>query len=76
MTIYEQGRVGDGLAVMHRGEISKTARECHIEGNRITVKYGFSGRVLLGPKGRTGNVALPLQVFVADASVTKSRLTR
>jgi len=71
VTIYEQGRVGDGLAVMHRGEISKTARECHIEGNRITVKYGFSGRVLLGPKGRTGNVSLPLQVFVADAKRDK-----
>jgi hypothetical protein len=71
VTIYEQGRVGDGLAVMHRGEISKTARECHIEGNRITVKYGFSGRVLLGPKGRTGTVALPLNVFVADSKREK-----
>ena len=26
VTIYEQGRVGDALAVMHRGEITKTAR--------------------------------------------------
>jgi hypothetical protein len=71
VTIYEQGRVGDGLAVMHRGEITKTARECHIEGNRITVKYGFSGRVLLGPKGRNGHVTLPLNVFVADAKREK-----
>ena len=57
--------------VMHRGEISKTARECQIEGNRITVKYGFSGRVLLGPKGRTGIVTLPLNVFVSDAKREK-----
>lgn len=71
VTIYEAGRVGDGLAVMHRGEISKTARECQIEGNRITVKYGFSGRVLLGPKGRTGVVTLPLNVFVSDAKREK-----
>ena len=41
VTIYEPGKVGDGLAVMHRGEITKTARECHIEPGRITVKYGF-----------------------------------
>jgi hypothetical protein len=67
VTIYEQGRVGDGLAVMHRGEITKTARECSIEPGRVTVKYGFSGRVLLGPKGRTGNVVLPLNVFITDA---------
>jgi len=67
VTVYEPGKVGDGLAVMHRGEITKTARECQIEPGRITVKYGFSGRVLLGPKGRTGRVTLPLNVFVTDA---------
>ena len=66
VTIYEQGRVGDGLAVVHRGEITKTARECRQEGNRITIKYGFSGKVLLGPRGKTGNVQLPLTVFVND----------
>ena len=71
MTIYEQGKVGDGLAVMHRGEITKTARECQIEPGRITVKYGFSGRVLLGPKGRPGRVTLPLNVFVTDAKREK-----
>jgi hypothetical protein len=71
VTIYEQGRVGDGLAVMHRGEITKTARECSIEPGRITVKYGFSGRVLLGPKGKTGAVSLPLSVFVTDAKREK-----
>lgn len=67
LTIYEQGRVGDGLAVMHRGEITKTARECSIDQNKVTVKYGFSGRVLLGPKGRAGNITMPLNVFVTDA---------
>ncbi len=67
VTIYESGRAGDALAVMHRGELSKTARECQIEGNRVTVKYGFSGRVLLGPKGRSGLIALPVKVAVNDA---------
>jgi len=71
VTIYEAGRVGDGLAVMHRGEITKTARECNIEPGRVTVKYGFSGRVLLGQKGKTGRVSLPVNVFVADAKRQK-----
>jgi hypothetical protein len=71
VTIYEQGKVGDGLAVMHRGEITKTARECQIESGRVSVKYGFSGRVLLGPKGKTGTVSLPLTVFVSDAKREK-----
>ncbi len=68
MTIYEEGRVGDSLAVRHRGEITKTARECTIEPGRITVKYGFSGRVLLGPRGTSGNIIMPVAVSVADAS--------
>ncbi|MET0651101.1 MAG: hypothetical protein ABWY63_01190 [Hyphomicrobiaceae bacterium] len=71
LTIYEKGRIGDGLAVMHRGEITKTARECQIEPGRVTVKYGFSGRVLLGPKGRAGYIGMPLTVFVTDAKREK-----
>jgi hypothetical protein len=73
LTIYETGRVGDGLAVMHRGEITQTARECEVEAGKVTVKYGFSGRVLLGPRGKTGNVTLPLTVFVTDAK--RERIT-
>ena len=30
------------------------------------VKYGFSGRVLLGPKGKPGIVTLPVTVTLAD----------
>lgn len=67
VTIYEDGRVGDSLAVKHRGEITKTARECIVEPGRVTVKYGFSGRVLLGPRGQTGSAAFPINVFVTDA---------
>lgn len=66
LTIYQDGRVGDGLAIVHRGEITKTARECQIERGRVTVKYGFSGRVLLGPKGKPGTVILPVNVTLAD----------
>ena len=71
LTIYEPGRVGDGLAIVHRGEITKTARECIIEGNKVIVKYGFSGRVLLGPRGKSGPITLPVSVFVADAKREK-----
>ena len=71
LTIYEPGRVGDGLAIVHRGEITKTARECVIEGNKVIVKYGFSGRVLLGPRGKSGPIVFPVSVFVADAKREK-----
>jgi len=71
VTIYEPGRVGDGLAVMHKGEITKTARECQVEPGRVTVKFGFSGRVLLGPRGKGGTVVLPVAIFATDAKREK-----
>lgn len=67
ITFYEQGHVGDALSVTQRGEITKTARECHFEGGRVVVKYGFSGRVLLGPKGQPGGLTLPVVVVVHDS---------
>jgi hypothetical protein len=73
LTIYEDGRAGDGLAIMHRGEITKTARECQIEPGRVTVKYGFSGRVLLGPRGKAGNITLPVNIMVTDSK--RERIT-
>jgi hypothetical protein len=67
LTIYAGGQVGNTQAVVHRGEITKLARECQIYGDRVTVKYGFAGRVLLGPKGVPGQVTLPVGIKVADA---------
>lgn len=67
-TNYTPGREGDALAVNYRSEITKTARECRIEAGRVSVKYGFSGRVLLGPAGKTQRVHLPVAVFVSDTS--------
>lgn len=71
ITFYQVGHVGDALAVAQRGEITKTARECQVEPGRVTVKYGFSGRVLLGPKGQPGNITLPITVSVNDGKRTK-----
>jgi len=68
LTVYESGRAGDNSGVQHRGELTKTARECQIGSDRVTVKYGFAGRVLLGPKGRHGTLTLPIKVHVTDAS--------
>jgi hypothetical protein len=67
LTIYQPGHVGDQLAVVHRGEITKMARECQLYSDRVVVKYGFAGRVLLGPKGGPGSVTLPVSIRVAGS---------
>jgi hypothetical protein len=67
LTIYAGGQVGNTQAIVHRGEITKLARECQIYGDRVTVKYGVAGRVLLGPKGAPGQVTMPISIKVSDA---------
>ena len=66
-TIYQSGHDGDQMYVVNRGEITKLSRECRFYGGRVVVKYGFAGRVLLGPKGKPGRVTLPVSVRAADA---------
>ena len=68
LTVYEGGRTGDGLAIVHQGEITKVARECEFAPGQITIKYGFSGRVLMGPKGQPGVLQLPVTAFVTDGN--------
>lgn len=60
------GLPGDMQAVMHRGEITKTARECTVGPKGVMVKYGFAGRVLLGPQGKTGNITLAAKLTIID----------
>jgi len=67
LTVYEPSHVGDSNAILHRGEITKMARECQILPGRVVVKYGFAGRVLIGPKGRRGPVTLGIDVRVAGS---------
>jgi len=67
LTVYQPGHAGDQLAVIHRGEITKMARECQLYSDRVVVKYGFAGRVLLGPKGAPGTVTLPVSIRVTGA---------
>ncbi len=71
VTIYERNRVGDGASVIHRAEITKTARECQPTMGVVQVKYGIAGRVLLGPKGKPGTVSLPATMQVFDKAKNK-----
>ena len=72
------GGGSDPQSVMHRGEIVEVARECGTSSTGIAVKYGFSGRVLLGPRGKAGSITLPATLTVLDQAdaVIKSQKIR
>lgn len=76
LTLYEPGKEGDGLAIRYRSEITKTARECQLIPGVVTVKYGFAGRVLLGPKGASGPATVPAIIHVTDKNRNKVKSER
>ena len=65
LTLYQSGHDDDAKFVIHRGELTKLSRECQFYSGRVIVKYGFAGRVLLGPKGKPGTVSMPISVRAA-----------
>jgi len=64
MSLYDKGHDADPQYVRFLGSIGKTARECHQDGDTLSIKLGVSGRVVAGPKGGAGTVTLPLRVAV------------
>jgi hypothetical protein len=58
----------NALDVKYQGSILRTARECHLAGNIMTMKVGIEGRVITGPAGSPGNVDVPLRIAVTDIS--------
>jgi len=56
----------NALDVRYQGNILRTARECHLAGNIMTMKVGIEGRIITGPAGGPGNVDVPLRIAVVQ----------
>ncbi|MBR0753208.1 hypothetical protein JQ604_13535 [Bradyrhizobium jicamae] len=59
--------VGNDLKFL--ASITKTARQCTLEGGQITAKIGIQGRVIAGPSGAPPSVTVPLRVAVVQGGV-------
>ena len=61
----------------YQGSLGQLARECAILGEAMTVKVGVEGRVLVGPKGGAGSIAVPLRIaLVQEGPQPKSVWTK
>jgi len=79
LVIYERGHEGDEQFIRFQGSLQTPVRECHTEGDTMTVKVGISGRLIAGPKGNAGSFTVPLRVAVVrqhDNSVLFSGLQK
>jgi hypothetical protein len=59
--------------------VEDMARECSVEGDKLILKVGVAGKVLLGPAGSPGNFSVPVRVAVvrrSEQSAAASKLYR
>ena len=54
--------------------ITKTARDCTLNGGEITARIGVQGRVIAGPAGAPSTVEIPLRVAVVQGGVTEKTI--
>jgi hypothetical protein len=64
LPIYERGHDGEQDFVRYQAAINKTARQCAMSGDTLTIKIGVEGRVVAGPKGGAGTIPLPLRIAI------------
>jgi hypothetical protein len=63
------GKSAVGSDLRYQVTITRTARDCNLNGNQITARVGIEGRVIVGPAGGTPSVDIPLRVAVVQEGI-------
>jgi hypothetical protein len=63
-------------AVRYQFSIDDVARECTLQGDKIAIKVGVEGKVLLGPAGSSGNFNVPVKISVIRESDDEPLVTK
>ena len=66
-TTHERGGEGDPNRIVYRTAINDTSRACTYGDGTGTITAAIAGRVVPGPRGRTGTVTLPIRVEATRA---------
>jgi hypothetical protein len=68
------GKQPIGNDLRFQATITKTARECSINGGEITARIGIQGRVIAGPAGAPSSVQIPIRVAVVQSGVQEKTI--
>ena len=68
------GKQPVGNDLRFQATITKTARECQINGSQITARVGIQGRVIAGPAGAPSSIQIPLRVAVVQGGVSEKTI--
>jgi hypothetical protein len=69
------GKQAVGNDLRYQATITRTARECTVNGGEITARIGIQGRVIAGPAGAPPSVEIPLRVAVVQGGVQEKVIT-
>jgi hypothetical protein len=68
------GKQPVGNDLRFQATITRTSRECSINGGEITARIGIQGRVIAGPAGAPSSVQIPLRVAVVQSGVQEKTI--
>ena len=68
------GKQAVGNDLRFQATITKTARECSLNGGVITARIGVQGRVIAGPAGAPSSVQVPLRVAVVQGGINEKTI--
>jgi hypothetical protein len=68
------GKQALGNDLRFQATITKTARECSVNGGQITARIGIQGRIIAGPAGAPSQVQVPMRVAVVQAGVNEKTI--
>jgi hypothetical protein len=60
------GKPASGNDLRYQGSITRTARDCNLQGGQVTARIGVIGRIIGGPAGAPPTVDVPLRVAVVQ----------
>ncbi len=68
------GKEPVGSDLRFQATITRTARECALNGGDITARIGIQGRIIVGPAGAPPTVQVPLRVAVVQGGVSEKTI--
>ena len=68
------GKQPVGNDLRFQATITRTARDCTLNGGQITARIGILGRVIAGPAGAPPTVEIPLRVAVVQGGVQEKTI--
>jgi hypothetical protein len=69
------GKPASGSDLRYQGTITRTARDCNLQGGQITARIGIVGRIIAGPAGAPPTVDVPMRVAVVEDGAPEKVIT-